>query len=72
MPPGAPAAPDSEGPPTREGTLSVKADLGSRLSDLRRAIARLKPRQKAVVGLMSILVVLTWLAACALLSSLFI
>jgi hypothetical protein len=51
--------------------LSDKPNRGPRLSDLRRAVARLSPRKKLAVTLLAVLVVLTWLAACAILASLF-
>jgi hypothetical protein len=53
-------------------TLSEKPGLGTRLSNLPRAMARLSPRQKVVVALLVVFVVLTWLAACAVLASLFV
>ncbi|MCL7454650.1 MAG: hypothetical protein M8467_16545 [Anaerolineae bacterium] len=51
--------------------MPERSGFGSRLSQLAAAIARLSPRKKAVVGLLAVMVVLTWLAACVLLASLF-
>ena len=51
--------------------LSEKPGLGTRLSKLPAAIARLSSRKKLTVALLLTLVVLTWLAACAVLISLF-
>jgi flagellar basal body-associated protein FliL len=53
-------------------TLSQKPGLGSRLSDLSKAVARFSPRKKLAVILLGVFVVLTWLAACAVLASLFV
>ena len=52
-------------------TLSQKPGLGSRFAALPQAVARLSPRRRLAVVLLAVLVGLTWLAACAILVSLF-
>jgi hypothetical protein len=53
-------------------TLSQKPGLGNRLAALPKAVARLSPRKRLAVTLLAALVMLTWLAACAILVSLFV
>jgi len=45
--------------------------LKSRVQDLARAVAKLPRWRQVAVGVMAVLVVLTWLAVCAIMASLF-
>jgi hypothetical protein len=45
--------------------------LRNRVQDLTRAVGRLPRGKQVAVALIAVLVVLTWLAACAVLASIF-
>jgi hypothetical protein len=52
--------------------LPREPGLRSRLANLPRMIARLSPRKKIALALLAALVMVTWLAACAVLATFFL